>query len=149
MRIGLVALVAALFLVVSQVATAEPRTKETEPIIDAFIDSEEIDLLDWTYLDEETDPNHLLGRPNQYIAKVIFWDSKIGEPEHNEASGTVEIFRNERDLLDRMRYIEEMGRRLPMVLQYQVRKGRALLRLDKRFTPADVERYKRALKTIK
>lgn len=149
MRISLASMMAAVLIVTSPVALAEPRPPETERIIDAFIDSEEIELLDWTYLDEETDPNHLLGRPNQYIAKVIFWDAEIGDPELDEASGTVEIFRNDRDLLNRMRYIEEIGRKIPMVVQYQVRKGRALLRLDKQFTPADVERYTRILKTVK
>lgn len=121
---------------------------DAEQVIDTLIDAD-IDLLDWTIFDAETDPNHLLGRPGQYISKASFWDSRIGDPEDGPEAGTVEVFRNEKNLLSRMRYVEEIGQRMPMFLQYQFRRGLVLLRLNKRFTPIAAKEYERALERLK
>lgn len=138
---------AALVLMSISVWAVAAKPPEVDDVIDAIV-TEGIDLLDWTIFDAESDPNHLLGRPGQYVAKASFWDSRIGDPERDDASGTIEIFRAERDLLRRMRYVEEIGQRMPMLLQYQFRKGLILVRLDKRFTPAQAREYEQVLKSI-
>jgi hypothetical protein len=141
--------VAVLLVLSSAASSAESKSVQlAERAIDVLIDAD-IDLLDWTIFDAETDPNHLLGRPGQYIAKAVFWDARIGDVERGPEAGTVEIFRSNRDLLDRMKYIEEIGRKLPFLLQYQYRKGLALLRLSKKFTPAQAQEYEHALKKFK
>lgn len=119
-----------------------------ERVIDAIIDAD-IDLLDWTYFNAETDPNHLLGRPGQYVEKVTFWDSRIGNPERGEEAGTVEIFSSEKDLLARMRYIQGIAEHLPIAVQYQFRHKLILLRLNKRFSPKRAAEYEAILRGIK
>lgn len=119
-----------------------------EAVIDAFIDAD-IDLLDWTIYDAETDPNRLLGRPGQYIDKATFWDQRIGDPERGQEAGTVEVFRSEKDLLLRMRYIERIGESMPIMVQYQYRHRLVLLRLNKRFSPKVAAEYEAVLRSIK
>lgn len=120
---------------------------DAEQVIDTLIDAD-IDLLDWTIFDAETDPNKLLGRPGQYISKATFWDARIGDPERGPEAGTIETFRTDRDLLDRMRYVAEIGRQMPMLVQYQFRRGLVLLRLNKGFTPVAAKEYERALNAV-
>lgn len=119
-----------------------------ERVIDAFIDAD-IDLLDWTIFDGETDPNHLLGRPGQYIDKATFWDPRIGDPERGEEAGTVEVFSTEKDLLSRMRYIQGVAEHLPIAVQYQFRHKLILLRLNKRFSPKSAAEYEVILRGVK
>ena len=48
---------------------------------------------------EETDTNHLLGRPNQYTSKVNFADTRLEQPEDktDPAGGIIEVFKNAKD----------------------------------------------------
>lgn len=91
---------------------------------------------------EETDLNKQLGRPNQYIAKVNWSDSKLEQPTAESlVGGTIEIFNNEADLQSRKQYIENVTKDMPMVNQYIYVNGLALLRLDKEFTPSQAKEY--------
>lgn len=136
-----------LWLTVCSVAFAHPPIDTVEKVIDTFAE-EGIDLLDWTFFDEETDPNKMLGRPGQYVEKVIFWDSRTGDPERTDAIGTVEVFKSEKDLGRRMDYVERIGQKMPMLLQYQFKHKKMLLRLDKKLTPTQAKEYEKALKKM-
>lgn len=96
----------------------------------------------------ETDTNKLLGRPNQYIAKANWADSRLSQQQEDMAGGTVEIFKSEDDLKARKEYVERIGKAMPMMAQYQYQKGLVLIRLDKALTPAQAAEYEKALNNL-
>jgi hypothetical protein len=96
--------------------------------------------------DEETDPNHLLGRPNQYIEKMNFSDSRITSPGRKFCS--VEIFHSAAEAEDRKSYIDLIGKGASVFAEYSVVHKNVLLRIDKELTPEQFEDYKRAIQSL-
>lgn len=96
----------------------------------------------------ETDTNHLLGRPHQYIAKANWADGRLEQSEDGLTGGTVEIFDNAEDLQTRQKYVDDIGKAMPMLVQYQFTKGTALIRLDKALSPSQAGEYEKALNAI-
>jgi len=82
----------------------------------------------------ETDPNQLLGRPNQYIAKTNF---TCGE----NVSGTIEQFSNTSDLNSRKEYVTQVTSSMSMLSQYIYASDLFLLRIDHQLTPEDAAKY--------
>lgn len=112
----------------------------------------------------EDDPNNQLGRPNQYIQKVSWADSRIdphdfsdeNEEEINDLDpveykgGTIEKFRNQADLNRRYTYIKNITLNAPVFNQYMYKKGVFLMRLDKAFSPSQAKTYEQKFyKTVK
>lgn len=103
--------------------------------------------------DAKTDPNHQLGRPNQYIEKVSWPDPEVDHkfesdgyydddiPAENFIGGTIEKFKNRIDLDRRYNYIKNVHLSMPTTNQYMYKKGLFLLRLDKEFTPDQAKKY--------
>lgn len=107
---------------------------------------------------EETDLNKLLGRPGQYTSKVIFEDKRLEqenannkyltEEERNEPTGgTIEVFKNEKDMRKRKEYIEGFSTN-SMFLQYVYSKGNVLLRVEGDLTPTQAKEYENILNEI-
>jgi hypothetical protein len=96
----------------------------------------------------ETDPNKLLGRPNQYTGKASWSDRRVGEPRPDERSMTVEVFASAEDLEGRRRYVETIGKALSPLAQYQFAHKNALLRLNHDLTPQQASEYERVLKGL-
>jgi hypothetical protein len=92
----------------------------------------------------ETDPNKLLGRPNQYIEKMSFTDSRI-EPVENSVKCSVEVFASEGDAEARKKYIDAIGKAASPFTEYSFVHKNVLLRLDKSLTPEQADEYRRAL----
>ena len=103
---------------------------------------------------EETDINKLLGRPNQYICKTTFEDTRIeqinqaldeeyfSEEERNEPiGGTIEVFKSEEDMLKRKKYLEEITSSMSAFAEYSYSQGVYLLRLSKELTPTQAKEY--------
>lgn len=84
----------------------------------------------------ETDPNELLGRPNQYTSKVNF------------KNGSVEVFGNEKDVKARKEYIDSLGKSTPMFAEYSYINGNALLRIKKELTPEEAKKYEESFMKI-
>lgn len=80
----------------------------------------------------ETDENKLLGRPNQYTSKVNF------------KNGSIEVFKNSDDLKARQKYINDIGKKSPMLSEYNYANGKALLRINKSVTPDEAKKYEEA-----
>lgn len=101
-------------------------------------------------LTAETDPNDLLGRPGQYIAKGYWVDTRLPTQEtlDMDAGGTIEIFGNEEDLATRKAYIEILAKS-SLFVQYIYAEGLVLLRLPNAFTPKQATEYEKALRGIK
>lgn len=104
---------------------------------------------------EEDDPNQQLGRPNQYVSKVVWADTRI-DPHNfsdendeeinsidpvNFKGGTIEGFRNQADLNRRYNYIKNIVLAMPIYNQYMYKKGLFLMRLDKELTPRQAKEY--------
>lgn len=91
---------------------------------------------------EETDPNKLLGRPGQYLAKVN-WTERGGE-------ATIEVYPDAESAKKRAEYVETIGKNSPMLLQYvYVHPTRhAVLRLPKELTPKQAEVWRKILMGI-
>ncbi|MGW4412857.1 hypothetical protein ACWEJ6_53420, partial [Nonomuraea sp. NPDC004702] len=59
-----------------------------------------------TVYDENTDPNKLLGRPNGYLSKAEFTDSRVKA----DGAGSVEVFEDAGSAEARAEYIQALGK---------------------------------------
>ena len=85
----------------------------------------------------ETDPNRLLGRPDQYTAKVDWTDQRAS------GVGTIEVFPNAASLQARQQYAEQVSKTDGALAQHIVANpGRlALMRLPHDLTPEQAAAY--------
>jgi len=97
------------------------------------------------------DPNHLLGRPNQYTSKVTFTDSRIktadveGTKEGDvERGGAVEVFATPADAAARAKYIQAVTKSLPALAEYDYVHGTVVVRVSHYLTPEQAAGYKTA-----
>lgn len=137
MRVLLVALLL-LAGCTSAMPTAKPLTAET---LNASLTASGLPVANVTTFTAETDVNHLLGRPNQYVAKVN-WDDTRLDTQQNDL--TVEVFTSVADLQARQKYIDALGKGSPLFAQYIVpnEPRLALMRLPHQLTPEQAEAYK-------
>lgn len=96
-----------------------------------------------TVYDENTDPNKLLGRPNGYLSKAEFTDSR-GKADK---AGSVEVFEDAADAEARAEYIQALGK-TPMLAEYTYVKGNVVVRVDKDMAPSGAKAYEDALNKI-
>lgn len=102
--------------------------------------------------DENTDENKLLGRPNGYLDKVAFADSRINKADvldddlgSVELGGSVEVFENHERAQARADYITSVTKDTPALVEYDYVKGPVLLRLSQQLTPTQAKAYEAAL----
>ncbi|MFJ5923839.1 hypothetical protein ACIQF6_14700 [Kitasatospora sp. NPDC092948] len=100
----------------------------------------------------DDDPNHLLGRPNQYISKTAFADSRIKaedvemEDEDSVArGGSIEIFATPADAQARVDYIAGIIKQMPAFTEYDYVHGAEVLRVSKLLTPEQAKQLQAAL----
>jgi hypothetical protein len=108
----------------------------------AQADKQRFPLKDVVSYTAETDPNKLLGRPGQYLAKISW------KLEGDDA--TIEVFRNAEDAKKRADYVELIGKSTPMLLQwvYVNLRRNAVLRLPKDVTPAVAKEWRTMLEAL-
>jgi hypothetical protein len=98
------------------------------------------------------DPNKLLGRPNGYLSKAAFADTRISDrvypADSIELGGSVEVFANEQAARDRRDYIQDIAKKSPLGVEYDYTSGPVLLRVGKTLTPGQATDYKNALEAI-
>jgi hypothetical protein len=102
------------------------------------------------------DPNHLLGRPNQYTSKTAFSDSRINAstpinqtPGNVSFGGSVEWFKTHAQAVAREHYLQSIGASSPILVnEYDYISGDALLRVSGLLTPAQAAPYESALKSV-
>lgn len=94
---------------------------------------------------EETDPNHRLGRPGQYFAKLNFTDTRYkSEPEN---FGTIEVFKTREELEERYDYVASVTKGTPYLV-YQFKHENLLMRLPQEMTPTQAKEYEAALEQM-
>lgn len=101
----------------------------------------------------ETDPNHLLGRPGQYLSKAMFVDTRIkpgaiDSPDSVAVGGSVEVFADGQGAQARMKYIQAITAGFPTAAEYDYASGPVLVRVGKTLTPAQASEYQKALDGI-
>lgn len=92
------------------------------------------------------DPNHLLGRPNQYTSKVTFADSRIAKADAAvfskgdvELGGAIEVFSDPADAAARAKYIQTVTKSLPALAEYDYVHGSTVVRVSRFLTPAQAD----------
>ena len=101
-------------------------------------------------------PNHLLGRPNGYLSKTAFADSRVPADQVPEAEtatergGGVEVFSDEAAAKARMDDIQAKLKSLGglMAQEYDYVKGGVLVRVSGLLTPEQAKEYESALAAI-
>lgn len=98
--------------------------------------------------DEKTDPNSLLGRPNEYTSKANFADATVEQTDpQNPVGGSIEVFGNSKDAQARYDYVCDVTSQMPLS-QYIYLNGNVLLRIDSQVLPEDAARYQSAFNQI-
>ncbi|GCE00472.1 hypothetical protein [Embleya hyalina] len=103
-----------------------------------------------TVFDETTDPNHQLGRPGQYSAKVGFVDTRVNladavdTPGDISRGGGIKVRPNRAAARKRADYIRKITAALgmPTMREYDCVRGGYLLRITQTLTPARTRRTK-------
>jgi len=113
------------------------------------LNSSGLPVKDVVVFNADTDPNHLLGRPNQYTAKVSWHDSRV-EPADDLSQATAEVFANGTDLDARSKLAEAASKAGAGFAQYIYRNDQrlVLLRLPHELTPDQAKQYEDWLKTV-
>jgi Predicted solute binding protein len=126
------------------IPTPTPTSEITsiEAVIKLFTDAN-LPLTEITYLTEETDANELIGRPNQYIAKVIWRDERIkGQTNPGvQAGGSIEMFLNSANMETRKAYLDTVTQAFSIFVEYSYGNGIFLLRLSHSLTPTQAQEY--------
>lgn len=115
-----------------------------EDIIE-MIKQANIPIVDVYSYDEKTDPNGLLGRPGQYIEKLMWQDARVLE---KVCEATVEIFINKKDLEIRKNYLKRVWDFMPITRQYIYEYKNALIRVDFELLPSDAKSYEILFTTV-
>lgn len=87
-----------------EITSTGTRELSTEGLIQAFKDAG-LSVIDEVIYTSSTDPNKLLGRPGEYIAKINFNDSNFSETGDTPEL-TIEQFSNKEDMEKRRDYIQ-------------------------------------------
>ncbi|MFI1538174.1 hypothetical protein [Streptomyces anandii] len=103
----------------------------------------------------DNDPNHLLGRPNQYTSKITFNDTRISADDVSgtdkgdvERGGAIEVFGSPADAQARAKYIQSVTKSMPMLAEYDYVHGAALVRVSHYLTPKQAADYKTAANNL-
>lgn len=98
------------------------------------------------------DPDHLLGRPNGYLSKTAWTDTRIGPNQVADSSsgsvdlgGSVEVYATASAAQAREDYIQSILKNAPALgTEYDFVVGDALVRVSSALTPAQAQAYKAA-----
>lgn len=117
-----------------------------EEIYESFVKAN-ISCFDKIVYDEETDTNHLLGRPGQYVSKVNFND--VHYVKENPPC-TVEVFTSEAEALARKEYVEKTISQYKLLTenQYMFLKGYTLVRIPYKVVPEHANKYDMVLDAL-
>ena len=95
------------------------------------------------------DPNHLLGRPNGYVSKDSWTDTRVSPDQAKDTTpgsvdlgGSVEVFATAAQAQARETYIQGILKADPMLgTEYDYVVGDALIRVSQVLTPAQAQAY--------
>ena len=118
-----------------------------EQIVEA-LKSSGMPITNAVVFDEKTDPNGLLGRPNQYTSKVNFSDPAHKDSDITSPDNTVEVFKFADDARKRANVIRDVTGATPALAEYVYQESFYVLRLNHDILPADAAKYEELFKVI-
>jgi len=101
-----------------------------------------------------TDPNKMLGRPNAYIQKTDFADSRLQQvdptydPSGDVNGGMVEVFSNDTDANTRIAYVHSIVSSPGLFFQYEYSYKNVYFRVEGKLTPDQAAQYGEAFKAL-
>lgn len=135
-------------------ASAQPSTVTADAII-AKLKSAKLPIGSVLVFTAANDPNHLLGRPNGYVSKDSWTDTRVSADQAKDTTpgsvdlgGAVEVFATTSDAQARETYIQGILKADPMLgTEYDFVVGDALIRVSEVLTPAQAQAYEAAAKS--
>ncbi|GAB2468576.1 hypothetical protein GCM10027187_40970 [Streptosporangium sandarakinum] len=101
------------------------------------------------------DPNKLLGRPNGYTSKASFTDQRVDASKlvgvdkgDVQLGGSVEVFDDADQAEQRADYIQQIGKKMPALGEYDYVAGPVLVRVSKELPPDQAKAFDTALGEI-
>ncbi len=134
-------------------ASSSSGTKADPATMTSGLKSAGLPLDSIVVYDATTDPNKLLGRPNQYTAKTNWHDARLPAPS-NAASpdvsdgGSLEIFGDSAGAQARSTYMQTIGKSMPLFAEYDYVKGPVILRVSHALTPDQAAEYQKAFMAL-
>jgi hypothetical protein len=130
----------------STTVMAKTKTLTVNSIVKAF-KSAKLPIKNLKIYNAKNDDNKLLGRPNQYIGKFNWDDSRTND---KDLACTVEIFKNTSDLKARKKYIDGVVKNsgIPSLVHYAYVNKNAYLRISGSLTPAQSKQYEKVFKKL-
>lgn len=130
-----------------------PAASLTDAGILAALQAAGLPIAETVIYTAETDPNKFLGRPNQYIAKAAWHDSRLPAPTNPKTpevsdGGGLEIYPDAAGAATRGAYIAGIGKASPLFAEYDYLYGPVLLRLALALTPTQAADYTKAMDTL-
>ena len=124
----------------------------TASTVEAYIQAKGLPITGLIVYNASTDPNHLLGRPNGYLSKVAWQDTRIpqtdqaDDPGGVEWGGGIEVYPTAQGAQDRASYLSSIEQSDPIVgTEYDYVLGPILLRVSGTFIPTTAQGYGTAL----
>ena len=105
------------------------------------------EVTDTISLTEDNDANHLIGRPNGYVAATMLVDSRAqcaSDGPGIDCGATIEQWPNAEAAQRRAEYIQGIEQHLPMMSEWTTVKGNLLLRVVGKLKPSAAQAYKAA-----
>lgn len=122
-------------------ASIIPKNVTAQSVVDELKAKEGKYMENITVYTDATDTNKMLGRPNQYIQKISWNDSRDKDAKNYDLLCTIEIFNNNTDATTRKTYIDALDKISPAGVQYPVEKKTAYLRIDGGLLPSQAKEY--------
>ena len=132
----------------SVLATVEPAAPANAAEVATALVKAGLPVVNVVVLTEAGDTNQLLGRPGQYTSKAFFYDKRHPKAEGDEGENTIEVFDSAADAKTRRDYIARVTEGVAFATQYQLLRGKVLVRLDKALLPSESKQYDQALSSI-
>jgi hypothetical protein len=152
MKKNILEFILTLVIGITLVACNGNAPKESIPsTIDVYRLFADAELSVGNYIDytEATDPNGLMNKNGQYIAKLNFAIDGVFQidEENNPKGGSIEIFKNSKDAKARKEAIDKIGAASPMLTESsEIINDVILIRLDRTVTATDARLYFDAVK---
>lgn len=124
----------------NQQQAAKPQTLKLNDVIKAF-KAENLPLGQLEFFSAKSDPQQLLGKPNQYTEKAIWKTTE-------KIVHTVEAFASEADLQARKTAVEAAAQSGAQPKEYVYAHKNILLRLHQEMLPGTAERFAWELKSL-
>jgi hypothetical protein len=120
--------------------TTEQGNQIIQKILTALSDGG-VQIVDPVYYTDVSDPNKLLGRPHQYIAKASWRDPTIASEGKASVDngGSIEVLLTSADLQARYDYVDKITSSSAMFTEYHYQNAPAFIRLSKAYLPSQAQ----------